>query len=185
MTNAAGSIDQLGAVPTERSKAVPWYLYALAVGATSIIVGVLWDISWHSTIGRDTFWTPAHMAMYLGGVLGGLACGLARAARRPSPERGGTRAASVRFWGFRAPLGAWVVHLGRDRDAHLRAVRRLVAQRLRARREDPQPAARGARRRACWRIQLGAMLLALALAEPPAAAPEGAVQRSSPTRPGC
>ena len=71
MASTAGSIEQVGTSPT----AVPWYLYALAVGATSIIVGVLWDISWHSTIGRDTFWTPAHIAMYLGGILGGLSSG--------------------------------------------------------------------------------------------------------------
>src|ERR1041385_1080021 len=52
---------------------IPWYCYAVLFGATSIVIGVLWDISWHSTIGRDTFWTPAHLAIYLGGVLGGQA----------------------------------------------------------------------------------------------------------------
>src|SRR3954467_3430486 len=45
------------------------------LGGTSIAIGILWDISWHRTIGRDTFWTPAHMAIYLGGLLGGLTCG--------------------------------------------------------------------------------------------------------------
>jgi hypothetical protein len=34
--------------------------------STSVIVGVLWDISWHAQSGRDTFWTPAHLAIYLG-----------------------------------------------------------------------------------------------------------------------
>ena len=29
----------------------------------------------HQTIGRDTFWTPAHLAFYLGGVVAGLTCG--------------------------------------------------------------------------------------------------------------
>ena len=51
---------------------LPLHCYVVIAGATSIILGVLWDISWHRTIGRDTFWTPAHMAIYLGGVLGGL-----------------------------------------------------------------------------------------------------------------
>ena len=79
----------------------------MAFASTSVIVGVLWDISWHRTIGRDSFWTPAHMAIYLGGVVAGLSCGwlvlyttFAGTARE--------RTAGVSFWGFRGPLGAWV-----------------------------------------------------------------------------
>ncbi|HYR31006.1 MAG TPA: hypothetical protein VEO93_03740, partial [Gemmatimonadales bacterium] len=64
------------AAPGSRPAAqVPWYLIAVLLAATSTVVGVIWDISWHRTIGRDTFWTPAHMAIYLGGVLAGCACG--------------------------------------------------------------------------------------------------------------
>src|SRR5205809_557721 len=48
---------------------------AVLAGGSSICIGILWDISWHRTIGRDTFWTPAHIAIYLGGLLGGLSCG--------------------------------------------------------------------------------------------------------------
>ena len=48
---------------------------AVAFASTSVIVGVIWDISWHRSIGRDSFWTPAHMAIYLGGVVAGLSCG--------------------------------------------------------------------------------------------------------------
>ena len=32
-------------------------------------IGMLWDISWHETIGRDTFWTPAHIVIQLGGII--------------------------------------------------------------------------------------------------------------------
>jgi hypothetical protein len=92
------------------SGTVPWFLYAVVFASTSVIVGVTWDISWHRTIGRDTFWTPAHLAIYLGGVVAGLTCGWL--ALRLTFARGETaeaeRAATVRFWGFRAPLGAWV-----------------------------------------------------------------------------
>ena len=111
MSNAAVSLDQIGPVPTERSSAVPWYLYALAVGSTSIIVGAIWDISWHSTIGRDTFWTPAHVAMYLGGILGGLSSGWL-ALKTTFAGSAAERGASVPLWGFRAPLGAWVAIWG-------------------------------------------------------------------------
>jgi len=81
---------------------------AVAFGATCILVGILWDISWHITIGRDTFWTPAHATIYLGGALPGLLCGwmALKATFRPSD------APTVGVWGFRAPLGAWVTIWG-------------------------------------------------------------------------
>lgn len=107
------SVVQTAAVRplVRRAAAVPWYLTVMLVGSTSIVVGLLWDISWHMTIGRDTFWTPAHMAIYLGGVLAGIACGwlALKTTFRGTPEE---RATAVGFWGFRAPLGAWVAIWG-------------------------------------------------------------------------
>ena len=86
---------------------IPWHLTAVLFAATSVVVGVIWDISWHRSIGRDTFWTPAHLAIYLGGIVAGLACGwlVLRTTFAGTSEE---RAATVRFWGFRGPLGAWV-----------------------------------------------------------------------------
>ena len=99
------------AIPSERATPrvaiLPWYVAATLVAATSAKVGIIWDISWHRSIGRDTFWTPAHMAIYLGGVLAGFSCGwLALRTTFAGPAQ--ARAASVRFWGFHAPLGAWL-----------------------------------------------------------------------------
>ena len=81
------------------------------IAATSAVVGVMWDISWHRSIGRDTFWTPAHLAIYLGGVLAGAACGwrVLKTTFAGTPEE---EAAAVTFWGFRGPLGAWVAIWG-------------------------------------------------------------------------
>jgi hypothetical protein len=86
---------------------IPWHVTAVLVAATSAVVGVIWDISWHRTIGRDTFWTPAHMAIYASGVIAGLTCGwlVLRTTFAGSDEE---RAAGVSFWGFRGPLGAWL-----------------------------------------------------------------------------
>src|SRR2546422_96466 len=90
-----------------RAWGVPWYVAAVLVAATRAVVGVIWDISWHRTIGRDTFWTPAHLAIYLAGALAGAACGwlVLKTTFAGTPEQ---RAAGVSFWGFRGPLGAWV-----------------------------------------------------------------------------
>jgi hypothetical protein len=92
------------------SRSVPWFLYAVLFASTSVIVGVTWDISWHRTIGRDTFWTPAHLGIYLGGIVAGLTCGwiALRLTFASGADMLAERAATVRFWGFRAPLGAWV-----------------------------------------------------------------------------
>src|SRR5258708_3631659 len=48
---------------------VPWYLWCAALAVTSAYVGGYWDISWHRSIGRDTFWSAPHMAIYVGGTV--------------------------------------------------------------------------------------------------------------------
>ena len=97
--------------PTRSATVVSKCTLAVLAGGTSIAIGILWDISWHRTIGRDTFWTPAHMAIYFGGLLGGLTCGwlVIRTTFLGSEEE---RAAAVRLWGLRAPFGAWVTIWG-------------------------------------------------------------------------
>jgi hypothetical protein len=71
------------------------------------MVGVYWDISWHMTIGRDSFWTPAHLLIQAGGLIAGISSGYV-ALRTTFAGTPAQKAASVSFWGFRAPLGAWV-----------------------------------------------------------------------------
>ena len=89
------------------SGAVPWSIYAVLFASASVIVGVIWDISWPRSIGRATFWTPAHLGIYLGGVVAGLTSGWV-ALRTTFGTSATERGTAVRFWGFRAPLGAWV-----------------------------------------------------------------------------
>jgi hypothetical protein len=90
---------------------VPWYLWASVIGVTSAMIGVHWDISWHRSIGRDTFWTPPHIAIYLCGVIAGIWSAYLILAttfgRLPA-----VRASSVRMWGFHGPLGAFVTAWG-------------------------------------------------------------------------
>src|SRR5436305_9231936 len=96
---------------TRTTAPVPWYLTAVLLAATSTVVGVIWDISWHRSIGRDTFWTPAHMAIYLCGVLAGVAYGyliLSTTFRKYAP----LAESSVHILGLRAPLGAFIASWG-------------------------------------------------------------------------
>jgi hypothetical protein len=97
-----------GVVATgEPAAAIPWFLYAVAAAASFVTVGVIWDISWHMTIGRDTFWTPAHLCTYTAALIVGVTCGWValKTTFAGTPEE---KATAVRFWGFRAPLGAWI-----------------------------------------------------------------------------
>jgi hypothetical protein len=88
-----------------------WPSLLMAVALSSIATGIIWDISWHETIGRDTFWTPAHIAIYLGGVLAGSVGGLL-AIKHTFFAGPAEREASVKVFGARAPLGAWVAIWG-------------------------------------------------------------------------
>ena len=111
MTPTIPATEDVSAFSPARIHSSTWVSRVVMLGATSIIIGILWDISWHRTIGRDTFWTPAHMAIYLGGLLGGLTAGwLVFHTTFFAGEA--ERAAAMKLWGFRAPIGAWVTIWG-------------------------------------------------------------------------
>jgi len=84
-----------------------WPLYAVLFASVSIVVGLIWDISWHRSIGRDTFWSPPHVLEQFAAVVAGTSCGWL-VLRTTFGGSAGDRASGVRVWGFRGPLGAWV-----------------------------------------------------------------------------
>jgi hypothetical protein len=91
--------------------AVPWYVWCAVAAVTCAMTGVHWDISWHRSIGRDSFWTPAHVDIYFCGVLAGISCGyliLSTTLQAASA----LRKSSVTLWGFRGPLGAFLAAWG-------------------------------------------------------------------------
>ncbi len=98
-------------MPARDAADVSWPLLLLVAGVTSSAVGGLWDISWHMTIGRDAFWTPAHVAIYLGGATGGLA-GAWLALRMTFLAGEAERSGAIALLGCRAPLGAWIAIWG-------------------------------------------------------------------------
>jgi hypothetical protein len=94
-------------LPAQDGNPFPWVLYPILASSAAILIGLTWDISWHRTIGRDTFWSPPHVLEQLAAVVTGLTCGwlVLRITFAGTPAE---RASTVRFWGFRGPLGAWV-----------------------------------------------------------------------------
>jgi hypothetical protein len=100
---------------SERSSAmvesIPWPIWCVIAGILSSLIGGHWDISWHMSIGRDSFWTPAHMLIQLNGVLVGIACGYMILATTFGGDVA-AQEASVKIWGFRGPLGAFIATWG-------------------------------------------------------------------------
>ena len=99
------------ATATRTTAGIPWYVFGVTSAATAVYIGVIWDISWHMTIGRDTFWSPPHLMTYLAAILVAISCGYValKTSFAASTEE---HAQSVGFWGLRAPLGAWVCTWG-------------------------------------------------------------------------
>jgi hypothetical protein len=94
-----------------RSTSVPWYVWLGVLAVTSSTIGGVWDVSWHRTIGRDTFWTPAHMAIYACGVLAGIV-GVVLMLQCTFGNNQRMRDSSVSIFGLRAPLGVFLAGWG-------------------------------------------------------------------------
>jgi hypothetical protein len=96
---------------TAVAESVPWYVWSCLFAVISSVVGGAWDISWHESIGRDSFWTTPHILIQLCGVISGLSCGyliLSTTFQKTSP----LRPFSVSMWGFRGPMGAFLCAWG-------------------------------------------------------------------------
>ena len=80
---------------------------ALVIAAAVLTIGLVWDMSWDTSIGRDSFWSPPHLAVNAGGALAAAVAlwWAVRATRGGDPSAVG--------WGpLRTPLGAAFVVWG-------------------------------------------------------------------------
>jgi hypothetical protein len=105
------SREEAGTQVEAQSAAVPWYVWVGVLAVTSASIGGAWDVSWHRSVGRDTFWTPAHMAIYACGVLAGIV-GVWLTAQSTYGNDQRMRDASVSIFGLRAPLGVFLAGWG-------------------------------------------------------------------------
>jgi hypothetical protein len=107
VTAELGSVErgwsQAGTVA--RATTSVWPLWFAVGSSLAAAFGVHWDIAWHRSIGRDSFWTPPHVAIYSAAIMAAVA-----ALARIIPATFGRAAGgdSVRVLGFRGPLGAFI-----------------------------------------------------------------------------
>jgi hypothetical protein len=101
------SIDQKIATKAQSvGRVIPTYVYATVFSSLCIVIGLIWDISWHISIGRDGLLSPPHLAIYLGAIVAGTFSGfkVLKVSFWGSAEE---KAQNVHFWGiFYASLGA-------------------------------------------------------------------------------
>ena len=100
------SINQPASVQLHLPKAkafdiagIPAYVFAVTLSSLLVIVGILWDISWHRTIGRDAFLSPPHLLIYMGAVFGGLFSGL-QVLWNSFNGSADVKASLIKVWGF-------------------------------------------------------------------------------------
>jgi hypothetical protein len=94
-------------VVLDRAASIPWYVWSSAIAVTATTLGLYWDISWHMSIGRDTFWTPAHLCIHFGAIVAGLS-GIYLILSTTFGKNRAAQDSSVKIWGFYGPLGTFV-----------------------------------------------------------------------------
>jgi hypothetical protein len=88
------------------STAIPRYIYATVFSSFCVIIGLIWDICWHLSIGRDGLFSPPHLIIYLGAIVSGLFSGyeILRTTFWGSPVE---KTKTVKIWNlFHSSLGA-------------------------------------------------------------------------------
>lgn len=82
----------------------------LGIGGVLLLwAGGAWDVAWHRTIGRDTFFGPPHLLIYGGVTVSGLA---ALAATIDATRSGRSLARELRVGPLRVELGLGLIGLG-------------------------------------------------------------------------
>ncbi|MBE9460399.1 hypothetical protein ACFP1I_03195 [Dyadobacter subterraneus] len=81
------------------NQGIPFYIFAIVFSSFCVITGLIWDICWHMSIGRDGLFSPPHLIIYLGAVVSGIFSGyeILRVTFWGSPIE---KSKSVKVWGF-------------------------------------------------------------------------------------
>jgi hypothetical protein len=108
--STAATFPTTYSAPKEPS-AISWTIWAGVLGVTSSVIGGSWDVAWHRSIGRDSFLTLPHIAIYMCGVMGFFVCAYLIFYTTFGRNQH-LKAESVHVLGFRAPLGAFIAAWG-------------------------------------------------------------------------
>jgi hypothetical protein len=94
-----------------QTQPVPWYAWLSLATTAAAVGGEHWDISWHMSIGRDALWTPPHLMIQAAALLSAIVF-LWFIIRSTSSHDPAVVGNSVRIFGLRAPIGAFIAAWG-------------------------------------------------------------------------
>ena len=98
--------QQSATKPVSWRLGIPTYIYAVVFSSFCVVIGLLWDIMWHMSIGRDGLFAAPHVVIYVGAIVAGLFSAY-RILNLTFVKNHPGRAEAVPFWGvFYGPLGA-------------------------------------------------------------------------------
>lgn len=85
--------------------AIPLHVYISVIASMCVIVGILWDIAWHMSIGRDGLFSAPHVVTYVGAAFAGIFSGY-QVLKTSFWGNKLEKAKMVNFWGiFYSSLG--------------------------------------------------------------------------------
>ncbi|GAB2775039.1 hypothetical protein GCM10027275_17610 [Rhabdobacter roseus] len=84
---------------TDLGLGIPTYVYAVVFSSFCVITGLIWDICWHISIGRDGLFSPPHLIIYVGAVVSGIFSGY-EVLRTTFVGSLAEKERSVKIWGF-------------------------------------------------------------------------------------
>jgi hypothetical protein len=82
-----------------KSLGIPTYVYAVVFSSFCVIIGLIWDICWHLSIGRDGLLSPPHLVIYVGAIVSGLFSGY-EVLRNTFAGNALEKSKRVKIWGF-------------------------------------------------------------------------------------
>lgn len=118
MTASAANVPLEAAQVARVERRTAWAVVCTAAASPVVAFGVHWDIAWHRSIGRDSFWSPPHVAIYSAAVLAmfGALARIVPATFSESRWNGarlaGGDGATLGVLGFRGSLGAFIAAWG-------------------------------------------------------------------------
>lgn len=84
---------------------IPLYVYVSVIASKMVILGILWDIAWHMSIGRDGLFSAPHVVVYIGAATAGIFSGY-QVLKTSFWGKQAEKNKMVNFWGiFYSSLG--------------------------------------------------------------------------------
>lgn len=84
---------------------IPLYVYVSVIASKLVIMGILWDIAWHMSIGRDGLFSAPHVVIYIGAASAGIFSGF-KVLKTSFWGSEQEKSKTVNFWGvFYSSLG--------------------------------------------------------------------------------